>query len=111
VTLATTKMIDSLDFEPTPLFALDSAAEPVRRARSYLHANCAFCHRGGSGAELDLRVGTATAAMNLCRADRGARIASSMRSAGADRMPPVGRATPHIDAIAVVEDLLRSTCP
>lgn len=114
VTLGTLKMIDAFDENATPLVALDSSADPTRRARSYVHANCAFCHAGGSAGELDLRAGTPVRDMNLCGTDRFARIVSSMRSTGDDRMPPVGRATPHSEAIRVIEELALSapaTCP
>jgi putative heme-binding domain-containing protein len=42
-------------------FALD------KRARSYLHVNCAHCHRFGAGgtADLDLQAGTALSAMKI----------------------------------------------
>ena len=41
------------------------------RARSYLQANCAFCHRPDDpdGYRLDLRFGTAFKDMNICGAD------------------------------------------
>ena len=54
----------------TPLADYDGAAPLAARARSYLHANCAFCHRpdGGTNATMDLRFGTPLAAAKLCNA-------------------------------------------
>ena len=51
--------------------ALATPAAPVAlelRARSYLHANCANCHRPGgtTQASMDLRYGTAFANMDVC---------------------------------------------
>jgi uncharacterized repeat protein (TIGR03806 family) len=49
---------------PSPADAALSAEE---RARSYLHANCSFCHRPGSNyTGIDLRFGIALEDMHLC---------------------------------------------
>lgn len=41
-----------------------------QRARSYLHANCGFCHRtGGNYPNFDFRYDTAFKDMNICNAD------------------------------------------
>lgn len=108
------------------LSRLDSYDTIERRARSYLHANCADCHRD---AKLDLRITTPLASTNACGADRPivagdpgtSRLLQSMRlleagvgdaGVGAGAMPPLGRATVDEPAARVVEDWIRSlTCP
>ena len=89
VTLGKVSMIDTVALEWPPFFP--------REARSYLRANCAFCH------------GDITT--NPCASGRRQTIPASMRSTGPDRMPPVGRATPDAEAIVMVEEFLRATCP
>ncbi len=101
--------------DPATLPALsdpaDTAASLVNRARSYLHTNCAQCHRPGgpTPSTMDLRFSTALAATNTCNAVpasgdlgiAGARIVmpgnagQSVLSARINRrdahgMPPVG---------------------
>ncbi|MCK6502875.1 PQQ-dependent sugar dehydrogenase [Myxococcota bacterium] len=93
----------------TPLVALDDP-DLDAAARSYLHANCAFCHQPGGpgGGSLDLRWGVDLAESGLCAApsqgDLGiedARIVAPgeparsvllarIRDLGAARMPPLG---------------------
>jgi uncharacterized repeat protein (TIGR03806 family) len=47
-----------------------SGATTEQKARSYLHANCAFCHRpGGNFANFDLRYDTAFKDTTTCNAD------------------------------------------
>lgn len=47
-----------------------ATATVEQKARSYLHANCGFCHRpGGNYANFDFRYDTAFKDMNLCNAD------------------------------------------
>ncbi|HEY5373117.1 MAG TPA: hypothetical protein VIK01_05490, partial [Polyangiaceae bacterium] len=47
-----------------------STATTEQKARSYLHANCGFCHRpGGNFANFDLRNDTAIKDMKICNAD------------------------------------------
>ena len=48
----------------------DTAQSTASRARSYLHTNCAQCHRpnGGTPVSLDLRYSTAMASTNTCNA-------------------------------------------
>ena len=81
------------------------------RARSYLHTNCAQCHRpgGGTGSNMDLRHDTAIASTNTCnlsptRGDLGianARLLAPgdpsrsivlqrMNRRGTNQMPPIG---------------------
>ncbi|HEY3668192.1 MAG TPA: hypothetical protein VGL19_19450, partial [Polyangiaceae bacterium] len=47
-----------------------STATAEQKARSYLHANCGFCHRpGGNFANFDLRNDTLIKDMKICNAD------------------------------------------
>jgi uncharacterized repeat protein (TIGR03806 family) len=89
----------------------DRGQDPARRARSYLAANCAFCHNpsGPTPVSIDLRFTTPLAAMQLAdvppasgdfgvadarRVAPGAREKSMlwhrMKILGAGRMPPLG---------------------
>ena len=108
------------------LATLDGYDTIERRARSYLHANCADCHRD---AKLDLRITTPLASTNACGPGRpiapgdpgASRLLQSMRileagtpdaGIGAGPMPPLGRTTVDEPAARVVEDWIRSlTCP
>jgi len=110
---------------PPPLARLDDEEATLgARARSYLHANCASCHRPGGGAAggFDLRFGTPFAAQGLCDAhpERGdfglgpdARILrpgspeqsvllARLRATGPGRMPPLTRELEHLEAAAVI---------
>jgi hypothetical protein len=47
-----------------------ATATVEEKARSYLHANCGFCHRtGGNYANFDLRYGTSLKDMVVCNVD------------------------------------------
>ncbi len=50
--------------------SLPSSAPAAVRARAYLHANCAFCHRPGSSGQgsVDLRFSTTFAGTRICDA-------------------------------------------
>ncbi|MBS2013178.1 MAG: PQQ-dependent sugar dehydrogenase [Deltaproteobacteria bacterium] len=106
------------------LASLDSYDTLERRARSYLHANCANCHRDP---KLDLRITTSLAATNACGPGRpilpgdpgGSPLLASMRrleggAGGPDAgvaggpMPPLGRTTVDEPAARVIEDWIRS---
>lgn len=72
-TLDTIGMFASpLQGDPATLPAMpdpyDVAADPILRARAYLHSNCANCHQPGgpTPTNLDLRYTTALANMNAC---------------------------------------------
>jgi hypothetical protein len=106
-----------------PLPRLDGWEPASRRARAYLHANCAFCHRGGEGA-LDLRFGVPVSAMHACRVPGSAKaqgrsilvprapdeseLVRVMSSTGPERMPPVGAALPNEEANRVVASWIAS---
>lgn len=114
-----------------------ASATTEQKARSYLHANCGFCHRpGGNYANFDFRYDTAFKDMNICNAEvkKGA-IANApgktlifapgqeadsvmwLRIDEADpdkgRMPQIGSWVPDTSGLAVVGDWIKSTatCP
>lgn len=102
----------------------DDSASLAHRARSYLDANCSYCHRpGGAPATFDARISTALASAGLIDALPGntfgnpeAKIIAPGRpdlsvlltrihsdTAGV-RMPPVGRTTTDATGAAVVRE-------
>jgi len=102
----------------------DTSASDEARARSYLHANCASCHRpeGTGQGPADLRVGVPLADMAICGQEPqegdlgvdGARlldpgsparsiVALRMHALDATRMPAVGSAQVDAEGVAVVE--------
>lgn len=98
-----------------------------QRARAWLHANCAYCHRpNGSGqGDMDLRVTTPLAQTGLCKAPsegtyglKGARriapgnpalslVSRRIHATGYIRMPPLGTMTVDKDGIAIVDQWIR----
>lgn len=116
---------------PAPVRALPSLVNPrdskysnIQRARSFLHANCAGCHRpdGPTGKAIDLRFPTRIDATHLCNGvqtagDRiypGATIltpqkpsqsAVSLRihARGLGQMPPLGRLLEDTADAAVID--------
>lgn len=107
----------------------------VVRARSYLAANCSFCHRpdGASGTATDFRFDTPLAGMGLCNVaptagsfdvpnarllapgnPNASIISYRIHSidAGA-RMPPVGRTEEDVHAAQLIDSWIStiSTCP
>ena len=115
---------------PDPL-----GADPVEaRARSYLHANCAFCHRPGETPRTnhDLSFGASFAAMNVCNkvpvvSDFGipgmrlltpgnptlSALAVRMRRLDGMRMPPLASTVIDDAGVAVVDAWIQSVgaCP
>ncbi len=111
--------------------------DPVldRRARSYMHANCGYCHRpDGVFPKIDMRFGTALKDMNICnvepnKGDLG--VAGSllvkptkpMESVvwlrmltldDAGRMPQIGTAVRDMSALMLLSDWITTTvktCP
>jgi uncharacterized repeat protein (TIGR03806 family) len=119
-----------------PLPASASAMQPLplptdtrftldQRARSYLHANCAICHRpGGNFDSIDLRFATALGARNICnvaqeKGDLGVagsrRLVPGMPSSSVmwlrmdtldsrDRMPQIGSLVRDVSGTNLIRD-------
>ncbi|MEM8884626.1 MAG: PQQ-dependent sugar dehydrogenase [Planctomycetota bacterium] len=113
-----------VEAQPT-LVPIDAAAPLADRARSYLDAQCAHCHRPGgpSGLDMDLRFALAlesTRTANVTprtpilgvpeerRLAPGRREWSTLwerlRRTDIHRMPPLGTHLPHDEAIALIGD-------
>lgn len=118
-----------------PVASLASLVDPkdvrhsnVLRARSYLHANCAGCHRpdGPTGKAIDLRFRTATEAMNVCDGVQRAgdivypgasiltpqdpsRSALSIRmhALGVGQMPPLARTQVDAAAVSLIDSWIK----
>ncbi len=132
--MATLEHIELVDTtgDPAPWASLAALTDTTRsvedRARSYLHANCAICHRpdGPTFTPPDLRYATAFADMNICQAQpsisamEGVITGAStllepgdpthsqiyMRAFTDDgryRMPPLATEIPHTVALEVLE--------
>jgi len=125
---------------PAPVANLDRFPDPAGdapiedRARSYLQANCSFCHRpnSGGGGAMDLRFSTSFNASGVCNAlpangDQGvpgakvlapgdpAHSLLSVRPHALDarRMPPVATRVVDSDGTAVIDQWITSvtSCP
>jgi uncharacterized repeat protein (TIGR03806 family) len=104
------------------------------RARSYLHANCSYCHRpdGSTGLDMDFRFDAAFDAMGLSdvapqRGDLGILDARRLKPGspaqsvlfhrldrvGAAQMPPLARNRIDLDGVAVIDEWITSlvSCP
>ena len=100
-----------------------------RRARSYLHANCASCHQpnGGARGDLDLRFTTPLAQTGTCNASpatdtldltnakivspgnpRESVLLARMRASEGKRMPPLASRRIDDEGAALVEEWIRS---
>jgi uncharacterized repeat protein (TIGR03806 family) len=111
-----------------------ASATVEQRARSYLQANCAFCHRpDGDFPSLDMRLGTAFKDMGLCnvaplKGDVGVVGALDLVPKKPDqsvvwlrmnalpdngRMPQIGTNQVDTDGVALVGDWIKSiaSCP
>lgn len=143
----TSNQIDTLEhlgvFEANPMRPLaapypaptkDSAPATVAaRARSYLHANCAICHRPkGNFEAIDLRFDATPAEMKICnvvpeKGDLGVAgalrmvpgqpgkslMALRMRALDLARMPEIGTRVVDDDGVAVLEAWIQGlgACP
>lgn len=110
-----------------------ASATVADRARSYLHANCAFCHRpDGEFSSVDLRYGTPLESTGLCnvmpaKGTQGVQNATNltpghpelstlwlrMSTLGTGRMPPLASAVLDEDALGLVSDWIKGiqACP
>lgn len=119
----------------TTFYAIDdSAYSSERRARSYLHSNCAGCHQpaGPGGGNLDLRMATSMEDTGICNVaasgswpgianpvivspgDSGNSIlVLRMEDIGSVRMPPLGTMEVDTEAMLVIKDWIDglSGCP
>jgi mono/diheme cytochrome c family protein len=129
VTLAGIGMLDRVPPHPATLLDPEGSGPLEGRARSYLHANCAFCHQpGGNGRSgTDLRFGTPLSRTRVCNAapERGdlgvadarllfpgdpARSVLSLRMHARDQngMPPFASLTVDEQGTNVVDAFIRS---
>jgi uncharacterized repeat protein (TIGR03806 family) len=110
-----------------------ASATVTDRARSYLHANCAFCHRpDGEFSSVDLRYNTPLERAGLCnvmpaKGTQGVQNATNltpghpelstlwlrMQTLGKGRMPPLASAVVDQDALDLVSDWIKGiqSCP
>ncbi|MEW8508135.1 MAG: PQQ-dependent sugar dehydrogenase [Candidatus Thiodiazotropha sp.] len=110
----------------TAFYAVDDTAYSAeRRARSYLHSNCAMCHQPGGtgGGDLDLRMSADLSTSGLCNraplaGDLGLNnpvllkpgdpdnsiLVLRMETLGEARMPPLGSSEIDTQAAAVVRE-------
>ena len=119
----------------TAYYAIDNTAYSAeRRARSYLHSNCANCHQPGGpgGGNMDLRMATSLVDTNICnKAPLGdtfglptpvimaagnpdsSILMRRMEDLGANRMPPLGTAVVDTQAMVVIRDWISNldACP
>ena len=122
------------DVTQLPRYPSYGGPEPIElRARAYLHANCAGCHRpqGLGRGQMDLRFATSLADSGLCGVPEngdlgiaGARIVAPgepsrsvishrMSALGSARMPPLGSEQVDPVGTALIDAWIRAlaTCP
>ena len=135
--LSEQKLIDRTLGDPATQAKLPEpfGADPIEsRTRSYLHANCSFCHRSGGTGEAphDFLFSTAFAAMMICdvvptTADLGIEnarlfapndparsiIPARMKALDGSRMPPFATSRVDPQGVALIEGWIRSVaaCP
>ncbi|MGD8811315.1 MAG: PQQ-dependent sugar dehydrogenase [Thioalkalispiraceae bacterium] len=118
----------------TTFYAIDDIAySSERRARSYLHSNCANCHQPGGpgGGNMDLRMATSLANTGICNhaplSDTlglsdpmivapgdpdNSILVLRMEDLGQNRMPPLATSIVDTQAISVIRDWISNlaTC-
>jgi len=125
----------SIQLRRNKLYELDDASTSFEnRAKSYLHANCAFCHQptGSTPVAMDFRYTTPLPAMNICdvapqESDLGitglklfdpngsflqpnSAIVMRMESVDANvRMPPLATEIVHDDAVNILKSWVEET--
>jgi glucose/arabinose dehydrogenase len=97
-----------------------------RRARAYLHANCASCHDGALPDDIDLRFFTPLRDTHVCRPGtlpsggsailepgdaEGSQLFTSVRTTGEGRMPTVGSRVPDAAGVRLLSDWIGSLLP
>jgi uncharacterized repeat protein (TIGR03806 family) len=118
---------------PGQLGSPAASATATQRARSYLHANCAFCHRpDGEFSTVDLRYDTPLQNTGLCnvapvKGNQGVQNATNltpghpelsttwlrMQTLGKGRMPPLASAVADEEALELVSNWISGiqACP
>jgi uncharacterized repeat protein (TIGR03806 family) len=118
---------DKLPASPGALPAPDGSAPLAERARSYLHGNCAGCHRPGevTAGGIDLRYTTPLAETGACAESspggnddditpvltgkpEKSLLLRLMRSTAERRMPPIGRTVIDAAGSQLVEEWIRT---
>jgi len=119
----------------TAFYAIDDTAYSAeRRARSYLHSNCANCHQPGGpgGGDMDLRMASSQEDARICnQAPLGdtlglinpviiapgnpdqSILVLRMEDTGQHRMPPLASSAVDIEAMAVIREWISglTECP
>ena len=119
----------------TAFYAIDDTAYSAgRRARSYLHSNCANCHQPGGpgGGNMDLRMATTLEDARICNEaplgntlglinpvivapgdPSNSILVLRMEDLGQHRMPPIASSVVDTQAITVIRDWISglSECP
>jgi hypothetical protein len=126
--------LDHLKMLAAPVAAASYAVLPStsgydtvgRRARAYLHPNCASCHDGTLPNDLDLRFFTALRDTHACRPGKlasggaavlapgdveGSQLFTSVRTLGAGRMPTVGSHMVDEAAARLLSDWIATLTP
>ena len=119
--------LDHIGLFDRPLPAFTRLADGSADARSYLHANCSFCHRPGTGiGKFDLRAGSsleracnapplegtlgvADAGIIVPGAPARSVLSARMHRSGAGRMPPLGSHMVDSAGAALVDDWITTT--
>ena len=117
------------DLPPAMPSALDTSAPLDTRARAYLHANCAHCHRPGTPifSPMDLRFDTALADAGICGVDGwtgggvlltpgdplSSQLVTRTQDLGPARMPPFGSSVVDTAGVALLTTWIEQleVCP